>query len=74
MVPPSLSPDENANLGTVMRYEEIGELNRESGGIWSLSPPITWKRDVREGGGLAPLEGVCSRVHCRSVPSVDDLA
>lgn len=30
--------DENANLGTVMRYEEIGEWGRESrGGAWGVA-------------------------------------
>lgn len=48
---PPLSLDENANLGTVMRYEEIGE--------WG------WPRGrcrVGEGPGLHALGRVCHRV------------
>lgn len=61
----SLPTDENANLGTVMRYEEIGELDNESGNIQSLLPPIIWKQQCRQGGGLKPgvglQEGVLSK-------------
>lgn len=40
------SPDENANLGTVMRYEEIGKPGWESRDIGSYLPPprATWGR------------------------------
>ena len=36
---PLSSLDENANLGTVMRYEEIGEWGWASGNIWGHLPP-----------------------------------
>ena len=40
--------DENANLGTVMRYEEIGEWGRESWGIGSHLPPPPGQSGGRE--------------------------
>lgn len=40
--------DENANLGTVMRYEEIGEWGRESWDIGSHLPPPPGQSGGRE--------------------------
>ena len=52
---PLASLDENANLGTVMRYEEIGEWGWESGNVQGLLPPNghSWggERLATPGGG-----------------------
>ena len=48
---PFASLDENANLGTVMRYEEIGEWGWKSGNVRGLLP---LKGTVGEGEGCNP--------------------
>lgn len=56
---PLSSLDENANLGTVMRYEEIGKWLEKRG---RLGLPACTGGTVGQGRGLEILGCVCNRV------------